>query len=69
MSSHEHEPVEPKSKVKLVRNAKGDTQIELSIVAGETPEEAERIRDLAVRLYQETYATFYPGGGRGAAAA
>lgn len=62
MSEHPEQPVEPKSKVKLVRNAKGDTQIELSIVAGESAEEARRIRDLAVTLYQETNRTFYPTG-------
>jgi hypothetical protein len=62
VSEREHDqPVESRSKVKLVRNAKGDTQIELSIVAGESAEEARRIRDLAVELYQETHRTFYPG--------
>ena len=58
--AHETSIIEPRSKVKLSRNAKGDTQIELSIVAGETAEEARRIRDLAVQLYQETNRTFYP---------
>jgi hypothetical protein len=42
VSEREHDTAVPeaRSKIKLVRNAKGDTQIEVSIVDGTTTEEA-----------------------------
>lgn len=53
MSTPEHLP-EAKSKVKLVTNAKGDVQPEISVVAGETAVELERIRKLAIDAYNAT---------------
>ena len=41
-----------KSSVKFTRNAKGDTQIELRVVEGTTPEEMQAIRELAYENYK-----------------
>ena len=46
------EPVESRSKIKITRNAKGDSQWEISVVDGVTREEIERIRGLAVEQHQ-----------------
>lgn len=59
MSEHGDEPrIEyprnpEKSSVKLVLNAKGDMQIELRVVAGETSVEMERIREIALDNYRQ----------------
>lgn len=45
-------PAENKSKIKLIRNAKGDPQWEISVVEGTPPEEMERIRNLALREHR-----------------
>lgn len=42
------------SSVKLVRNAKGDTQVEIKVVAGTTPEQMAAIRALAYANYKLT---------------
>lgn len=42
-----------KSSVKLVRNAKGDTQIEMRVVDGTPPEEMKRLRELALSEYRQ----------------
>lgn len=46
------EPVESRSKIKITRNAKGDSQWEISVVDGVSREEIERIRGLAVEQHQ-----------------
>lgn len=40
--------LEPRSKIKVIRNAKGDPQWEISVAEGSTPEELDRIRGIAV---------------------
>jgi hypothetical protein len=49
---------EQRSSVKLVRNAKGDTQIEVKVYAGDTEQDVDRARDLAVRTYRELNTNF-----------
>ena len=66
MSDHQHEnavPAESRSRMKLVRNAKGDTQIDVSIVEGTTSEEADRIREIAVAQYKALQSEFYGSAG------
>lgn len=54
MSVHEYaEAPEPRSSVKLSRNASGNTQIELKVVAGEEPGLIEAAKAKAVLLYNE----------------
>lgn len=61
MSTLNDEPLIPgrefvhveKSSVKLVRNAKGDTQIEMRVVDGTPPEEMQRLRLLALAEYRQ----------------
>jgi len=43
---------EPRCKVKVVRNAKGDAQFEATVVEGFDDAELERIRIAAVAQYQ-----------------
>lgn len=50
---------EQRSKIKLTRNAKGDTQIEVSIVQGTTVAEADELRQLAVDQYKQIQSEFY----------
>jgi len=54
------EPVESRSSVKLVRNAKGDTQVEVKVYVGDSQEQVDQARDLAVRAYQELVRNFAP---------
>lgn len=49
---HAEGQVDSRSSVKVVRNAKGDTQVEVKIYAGEEDSEVERVRALAVQTYQ-----------------
>ena len=44
--------IEQVSKLKLIRNAKGDTQIEVSVVAGTTQAEMDEIRQIAFQTYK-----------------
>lgn len=48
-------PLDPeagaRSSVKLTRNAKGDTQIEVKVRVGDTEDEVEESRKLAVQVY------------------
>lgn len=46
------EPVEPRSKVKLTRNAKGDPQWEVSVVEGADETEIQRLRMIAVDAWR-----------------
>ena len=46
--------VEQRSRVKVSRTAKGDAQIEVSVVAGAEEAELLRIRTIALREYQES---------------
>lgn len=46
--------IEQKSRIKLTTTAKGDVTPEISVVSGETAEELERIRRLAVEAYNRT---------------
>lgn len=55
-TGEQHE--EQRSSVKLVRNAKGDTQIEVKVYAGDTEQDVDRARDLAVRTYRELNTNF-----------
>lgn len=48
----QHEPVEQRSSIKAVRNAKGDAQFEIKVVAGTTEPELDAMRQMAVRQYQ-----------------
>jgi hypothetical protein len=41
-----------KSSIKFTRNSKGDTQVELRVVAGEDAGEMDRIRTLAYQTYR-----------------
>lgn len=48
----DHEPVESRSKVKVTRNAKGDSQWEIAVVEGVTRDEMVRLRTLAVEQHE-----------------
>ena len=54
MSSTDTEPgiVEQRSKIKLTRNAKGDAQWEISVLAGEQDATLDAIREQAVAQYR-----------------
>ena len=52
MSSVEHEQIEQRSKFKVVRNAKGDPQWEISVISGATSEEMDALRAIAVAQYK-----------------
>ena len=43
---------ESRSSLKFVRNAKGDTQIELKVVEGTTEDEMDEIRRIAFNAYR-----------------
>lgn len=45
---------EQRSSVKLSLNAKRETQVEVKVYAGETQEEVDQLRALAVRTYLDT---------------
>lgn len=65
MSTTPYEGGEPetvqRSSVKLTRNAKGDTQAEVKVYAGDTEEDVARARRLAVETYKGLVAEFNPG--------
>ena len=42
------------SSVKISQNAKGEAQVEVKVYEGATPDEVERIRQLAVSAYTHT---------------
>lgn len=44
--------VETRSKIKLSRNAKGDAQWEITIVEDASPDEIERLRQLAIAQHR-----------------
>jgi hypothetical protein len=47
-----------RSSVKLTRNAKGDTQIEVKVRVGDTEDEVETARRLAVETYENLRGSF-----------
>ena len=64
MSTHEHEngaPLEQRSRIKVVMNAKHEPQWEVSVVAGESAEELERLRHLAVAQHHRLVAELLHG--------
>lgn len=56
MSEEQGAPVEARSSVKVVLNAKGDVQVEAKVYAGEDEAELERARVLAVDVFRRTVA-------------
>lgn len=48
-----HEPAESRSSVKLTRNAKGDTQIEVKVYVGDSDDDLEHARQKAVDVYNQ----------------
>lgn len=52
MSSQEYEPPQQVSKFKVIRNAKGDPQWEITVVAGDTQEQLTALRQIAVAQYK-----------------
>lgn len=52
MSEHENEPRFDRPKIKLTRNAKGDSQWEVSVIPGFTGLEMDELRNEAVRQYK-----------------
>jgi hypothetical protein len=62
MSSPEHtghDAGEQRSSIRLTRNAKGDTQIDVKVRVGDTEADVAHARDLALRVYRELWAEFY----------
>jgi hypothetical protein len=54
MSTPEHDgQVEARSSIKATRNAKGDAQFEVNVVAGETDDVLNSMLSQAVHQYQE----------------
>lgn len=63
MSEHDPEPrtiTIEHSFCRFTRNSKGDTQVEIKVLAGESPEEMARIREIALAEY--TSAVVATGG-------
>ena len=59
MTDHDRAPDESsRSSVKLSRNSKGETQIEVKAYVGDTAEQVEEAKDLAVRVYNELAAKY-----------
>lgn len=50
--------LEQRSSVKLVRNAKGDPQWEIKVVAGDEEADVERARQLALDQYRDLETEF-----------
>lgn len=48
MSEQDFQPLEQRSKIKLVRNAKGDPQWEISVLAGESDSVLDEARKQAI---------------------
>lgn len=59
MSTPGQQQGEQRSSVKLVRNAKGDCQIEVKVYAGTTDVELDETRAQAVRVYRLVEREFY----------
>ena len=65
MSTQEHEPrldgdqAVSQSKIKLVRNAKGDPQWEITVVEGADAAELDRIRGIALAQFQALLGDFF----------
>lgn len=56
MSEREGERLDVRSSVKVEANAKGFPQVRVSVYAGETEQEMERLKNLAVASFQKTCA-------------
>ena len=50
-----------RSSIKLVRNAKGDTQVEVKVYVGDTDADVLKARQLAVDTYRQVVAEFSAG--------
>lgn len=59
MTATQHEQqAEGRSSIKLTRNAKGDTQIEVKIRVGDTDAEIDNARQKAIATYNDLRAQF-----------
>jgi len=56
MSERDFETPEARSRIKLTRNAKGDPQWEISVVAGTPEAELDEARRIAVEQWNKLYA-------------
>lgn len=51
-TSEQHEPVEQRSSIKVIRNAKGEAQWEVKVVEGSTGADLDALRSIAVTQHQ-----------------